>query len=229
MFISFSWYIREYKIAKEKKLFFWSKGMQFRPKTASLGSEGQRSKIAALHFCRKGWYDKGYMPKTQPLGLFWPHPLRFIPLVQASRSWNLQFDEAIKQFSFLKSEEKSCVYKKFSGSSLVFLVLYVDDVLLMGNDIPVLELVKEWLKSCFSLKNLGEAEYMLGIKIHRDESRRMIRLSQETYIDKVLARFNMKNSKRGFIPMSHGISLSKSHARLSLMSCEWVAYIMLRL
>ena len=60
------------------------------------------------------------------------------------------------------------------------------------------------------MKDLGEAEYILGIKIHRDRSRRMIGLSQETYIDKVLDRFEMANSKRGHIPMSHGISLSKT-------------------
>ena len=131
-------------------------------------------------------------------------------LKQASRSWNLRFDEAIKKFDFLRNEEESCVYKKVSGSSIVFLVLYVDDILLMGNDIPMLESVKEWLKSCFSMKDLGEAEYILGIKIHRDRSRRMIGLSQETYIDKVLERFNMENSKRGFIPMQHGISLNKT-------------------
>ena len=70
-------------------------------------------------------------------------------LKQASRSWNLRFDEAIKRFDFVKSEEEPCVYKKFSGSSIVFLVLYVDDILLMGNDIPMLESVKEWLKVVF--------------------------------------------------------------------------------
>ncbi|XP_021763630.1 uncharacterized protein LOC110728263 [Chenopodium quinoa] len=86
----------------------------------------------------------------------------------------------------------------------------IDDILLMENDIPMFESVKEWLKSCFSMKDLGNAEYILGIKIHQDRSRRMIRLSQETYIDKVLDRFEMTNSKRGFLPMSHGITLSKS-------------------
>ena len=149
---------------------------------------------------------------------------------QASRSWNLRFDEAIKQFGFLKSEEESCVYKKFSGSSLVFLVLYVDDILLMGNDIPLLESVKHWLQSCFSMKDLGEAEYILGIKIHRDRSRRMIGLSQETYIDKVLDRFKMANSKRGLIPMSHGITLSKTQCPSGPDEQErMVEYLTLRL
>ena len=59
-------------------------------------------------------------------------------LKQASRSWNLRFDEAIKEFSFIKNEDEPCVYKKVSGSAIVFLVLYVDDILLIGNDIPIL-------------------------------------------------------------------------------------------
>ena len=56
-------------------------------------------------------------------------------LKQASRSWNLRFDEAIKDFGFIKNEDEPCVYKKVSGSAVVFLVLYVDDILLIGNDI----------------------------------------------------------------------------------------------
>ncbi|KAL8119964.1 hypothetical protein AgCh_017189 [Apium graveolens] len=56
--------------------------------------------------------------------------------------------------------------------------------------------------------DLGEASYILGMKIYRDRSRRMIGLTQGTYIQKVLKRFSMENSKRGLIPMSHGVSLS---------------------
>ena len=59
-------------------------------------------------------------------------------LKQASRSWNLRFDEAVKEFGFIKNEDEPCVYKKASVSNLVFLVLYVDDILLIGNDIPTL-------------------------------------------------------------------------------------------
>ena len=114
-------------------------------------------------------------------------------LKQASRSWNLRFDEAIKQFGFLRNPEESCVYKKVSGSFIVFLVLYVEDILIIGNNVPMLEYVKAWLSICFSMKDLGEAQYILGIQIYRDRPRRMIGLSQSTYIDKVLDRFNMTN------------------------------------
>jgi hypothetical protein len=55
-------------------------------------------------------------------------------LKQTSRSWNIYFDEVVKAFGFIKNEEEPCVYKRASGSALVFLVLYVDDILLIGND-----------------------------------------------------------------------------------------------
>ncbi|WVZ75915.1 hypothetical protein U9M48_023933 [Paspalum notatum var. saurae] len=136
-------------------------------------------------------------------------------LKQASRSWNLHFDEVIKEFGFIKNEEEPCLYKKASGSALVFLVLYVDDILLIGNDIPMLESVKASMKIRFSMKNLGEAAYILGIKIYRDRSRKLIGLSQNTYIDKVLKRFNMHESKKGFLPLSPGTNLSKTQCPMT--------------
>ena len=81
-------------------------------------------------------------------------------LKQASRSWNIHFDEVVKGFGFIKNGEEACVYKKESGRSVAFLILYVDDILLIGNDIPMLESVKTSLKNSFSMKDLGEAAYI---------------------------------------------------------------------
>ncbi|KAJ9546459.1 hypothetical protein OSB04_019002 [Centaurea solstitialis] len=136
-------------------------------------------------------------------------------LKQASRSWNLHFDERIKEFGFTKSEFEPCVYTKFSGSIVTFLVLYVDDILLIGNNVTTLQSVKSWLSKCFQMKDLGEAAYILGIKIYRNRSKQLIRLSQSTYIDKILKKFRMDESKKGFIPMQHGIVLSKTQCHVS--------------
>src|SRR3954465_5009998 len=129
-------------------------------------------------------------------------------LKQASRSWNLRFDEVIKAFGFVQNEEEFCVYKKASGSSVAFLVLYVDDILLIGNDVKFLEGVKEYLNGQFSMKDLGEAAYILGIKIYRDRSRRLLALSQRTFLEKILKRFNMDNTKRGLLTVMKGSKLS---------------------
>ena len=60
------------------------------------------------------------------------------------------------------------------------------------------------------MKDLGNAAYILGIRIYMDRSKRLIELSQDMNIDKVLKQFNMQDSKKDFLPMSHGINLSKS-------------------
>ncbi|GJQ98268.1 retrotransposon protein, putative, ty1-copia subclass [Tanacetum coccineum] len=122
-------------------------------------------------------------------------------LKQASRQWNKRFDEEIKRFGFTQNRDEPCVYRKASGSNVVFLILYVDDILIMGNNIPRLKEVKDYLGKCFSMKDLGEAAYILGIKIYRDRSLRLIGLNQSAYIDKILKKFSMQNSKKGFIPM----------------------------
>uniref|UniRef100_A0A8R7P2V1 Retrovirus-related Pol polyprotein from transposon TNT 1-94 n=1 Tax=Triticum urartu TaxID=4572 RepID=A0A8R7P2V1_TRIUA len=60
------------------------------------------------------------------------------------------------------------------------------------------------------MKDLSEAAYILGIKIYRDRSRRLIGLSQSTYLDKVLKRFKMDQAKKGFLPVLQGVKLSKT-------------------
>ena len=88
-------------------------------------------------------------------------------------------------------------------------MLYVDDILLIGNDIGLLSDVKKWLVEKFQMKDLGQASHVLGIQIIRDRKNKLLELSQASYIDKVLARFSMKNSKKGQLLTRHGIVLSK--------------------
>ncbi|GJW50205.1 retrotransposon protein, putative, ty1-copia subclass [Tanacetum coccineum] len=130
-------------------------------------------------------------------------------LKQASRQWNKRFDDEIKKFGFTQNRDEPCVYMKASGSNVTFLILYVDDILIMGNHIPMLQDVKSYLGRCFAMKDLGEAAYILGIKIYRDRSKRLIDLCQSAYIEKILKRFYMENFKRGSIPMQEKLKLSK--------------------
>ena len=89
----------------------------------------------------------------------------------------------------------------------MFLVLYVDDILLIGNDVWVMLLVKIWLLSQFDTKDLGEANFIPVIKFWRDCKNKMLGLSQARYIDKVLERFSMQNSKKGLLPFRHRVPL----------------------
>nr|GEW86647.1 hypothetical protein [Tanacetum cinerariifolium] len=107
-------------------------------------------------------------------------------LKQASRSWNKTFDEEIKKFGFAQNLDEPCVYQKADKSNVTFLILYVDDIIIMGNHIPSLQSVKDYLEKCFAMKDLREAAFILGIKIYRDRSKRFIRLGQNAYMEKIL-------------------------------------------
>ena len=90
-------------------------------------------------------------------------------------------------------DEDHCVYVKRSKDIFLILSLYVDDILLAGNDKEMIVATKMWLFSTFEMKDMGEASYVLGVKILRDRSRRLLGLSQETYIKTILERFQMQS------------------------------------
>ena len=112
-----------------------------------------------------------------------------------TRSWNIRFDEIIKEFGFSQNADEVCMYK-VNGSAVIFLVIYVDNILITGNDVSELQFVKIWLPKNFSMKDVREVTYILGIKIYRDRLKRLLGLSQSKYIDKMLKKFSMKQSKR---------------------------------
>ena len=74
----------------------------------------------------------------------------------------------VKSFRFIQCPDEPCVYKRRSENVVVFLKLYVDDILLIRNDVGTLSSVKVWLTTQFDMKDLGEASYILGIKLMRD-------------------------------------------------------------
>lgn len=107
-------------------------------------------------------------------------------------------------------EEDHCVYVKRSKENFVILSLYVDDILLAGNN-KYLNTIKEWLSSNFEMKDMDDVAYELGFEIKRDRSRRLLTLSQKPYIEKILERFNMHNSKPIDTPIVKGEGLNLSN------------------
>ena len=91
-------------------------------------------------------------------------------LKQASRQWYLKFDGTIRKFRFKENVEDNCIYAKFKNKKFIFLILYVDDILLANSDVNLLPETK-FLSSNFDMKDLGEASFVLGIEIHRDRKR----------------------------------------------------------
>ena len=128
-------------------------------------------------------------------------------LKQASRQWYLKFDEIITDFGFKENMVDPCIYLKISGSKFIFLVLYVDDILLASSDLGLLHETKTYLFKNFEMKDMGEASYVIGIEIFRDRSLGILGLSQKAYIDKVLERFGMMTCSSSVVPLQKGDKL----------------------
>jgi hypothetical protein len=129
-------------------------------------------------------------------------------LKQASRQWYFKFHQKIISFGFEMNLVDDCIYHKFCGSKFIFLVLYVDDILLATNDMTLLHDTKRYLFSNFEMKDLGDASFVLGIEILRDRSRSILSLSQKNYIEKILKRYNMQDSKPIDTPVAKGDKFS---------------------
>ncbi|GKB37708.1 retrotransposon protein, putative, ty1-copia subclass, partial [Tanacetum coccineum] len=100
-------------------------------------------------------------------------------------------------YEICQNRDEPYVYMKASGSYVTFLILYVDDILMMGNNIPMLQDVKSYLGRCFAMKDLGEAAYILGIKIYQDRSKRLIGELHWTTVKNILKY--LRNTKDMFL------------------------------
>ncbi|RDX71255.1 hypothetical protein CR513_49421, partial [Mucuna pruriens] len=110
-------------------------------------------------------------------------------LKQASRQWYHKFHQVITSYGFEKNVVDDCIYHKFSGSKYIFLVLYVDDILLASSDACLLHETKRFLTKNFEMKDIVEASFVLEIvlKVSSGYHKRIL--------SKVLERFGMRDSK----------------------------------
>ena len=131
-------------------------------------------------------------------------------LKQASRQWYLKFDEIVTSLGFKENNADQCIYMRMSAGSFVILVLYVDDILLASNNLNMLIETKQMLAQHFEMKDLGNASFVLGIEIHRDRSLGVLGLSQRSYIEKILKRFNMSTCSQVSAPIQKGEIFSKA-------------------
>jgi hypothetical protein len=113
---------------------------------------------------------------------------------------------------FKRSDYDSCVYLKTVNGSAIYLLLYVDDMLIAAKDKSEIAKLKEQLNLEFEMKDLGVARKILSVEIIRDIKFGMLYLSQRGYIEKVLCRFNMQDAKPVSTPLA-------PHFKLSLDLC----------
>ncbi|KAH9655417.1 Integrase catalytic domain-containing protein [Citrus sinensis] len=132
-------------------------------------------------------------------------------LKQAPRCWYKRFDSFIMSLGYNRLSSDHCTYyKRFEDNDFIILLLYVDDMLVAGPNKDRIQELKAQLAREFEMKDLGPANKILGMQIHRDRNNRKIWLSQKNYLKKILRRFNMQDCKSISTPLPVNFKLSSS-------------------
>jgi hypothetical protein len=130
-------------------------------------------------------------------------------LKQSPRSWNNRFHNFVVQLGFKRSYADYCLYYSEKDKN-VWLLLYVDDILLVGPDKEAIQYLKDKLSKEFDMTDLGQVNHFLGLRIIRDFKNGIIEVDQSVYIQNVLVRFGMGNCKPVSTPMENGLKLSRN-------------------
>ncbi|KAE8692644.1 hypothetical protein F3Y22_tig00110831pilonHSYRG00315 [Hibiscus syriacus] len=132
-------------------------------------------------------------------------------LKQEPRYWYKRFDSFVMFLGYNRLNADPCAYlKRFDDNDFSILLLYVDDMLVVGPNNDHIEELKAQLAREFEMKDLRSTNNILGMQIHRDRSNRKIWLSQKNYLKKILSRFNMQDCKPIYTSLPINFKLSSS-------------------
>nr|GEX96765.1 retrovirus-related Pol polyprotein from transposon TNT 1-94 [Tanacetum cinerariifolium] len=129
-------------------------------------------------------------------------------LKQLLRQWYKRFDEYMLNNGFKRSSYDSYVYyRSYAPGEYIYLLLYVDDMLIACKSNADIGSTKSLLKKEFDMKKLGEEKKILGMEIVRDQSRKILRVSSG-YVSKILNNFRIDNEKSIKMPLGGHFKLS---------------------
>jgi Reverse transcriptase (RNA-dependent DNA polymerase) len=141
-------------------------------------------------------------------------------LRQAPRAWNKRLCDDLRGCGFSSLVNAESVFRGAMAGAVVYLLIYVDDILVVSASIQAAVLAKKSLGALYTVKDLGEVEYFLGVKVERERGR--LNLSQESYIHSVLERYGMQDCKPVLTPMVQSSDLMATSQRSEIEASRMV-------
>ena len=132
-------------------------------------------------------------------------------LKQAGRVWyELLADTLRRKLGFERINSDAGVYvlhRRGGNQTEIILILYINDLLLIGNDLSMINRIKKKLGEAYHMKDLGATQSYLGIWITRNRAHRCIWIDQEAYIDSAITQFHLINANDTKTPLPAGVHL----------------------
>lgn len=133
-------------------------------------------------------------------------------LRQGARNWYDLLCKALADLGFRRTESDHGVFFKEVGNHLIVLAVHVDDCMVTGSSVELIGKFKAEMKDKYPLTDLGPIHWLLGIKVTRDLAERTITLSQHTYIESIITRFNFNDLKPCSTPLDPNLPLTKAQS-----------------
>lgn len=127
-------------------------------------------------------------------------------LKQTPRQWFAKLSSVVKDYGFTQSKTDYSLFIKNTTHSLVVILVYVEDLLIAGNDTQVISHVKQYLSSAFHMKDLGALRYFLGIEV--DRSNQGFFISQKKYATDLVKEYGMHKAKPVKLPLKANLKLT---------------------
>mgnify|MGYP000046438200 CR=1 FL=1 len=122
-------------------------------------------------------------------------------LKQSPRQWYERFTSCMSNLGYIRFQSDPNVYSRNSPTTILILAIYVDDILILSNSNDVLSKAKSELHASFSMQDMGALHYCLGIQVFQDPSHGLIHISQQSYVESLLKKYNMSTCKGVSTPL----------------------------
>ena len=155
-------------------------------KTAFLNGELEEE----LYMCQPPGYEEG------PPGTVCRLRKALYGLRQAPRAWHTKLKQELEKMGFVASSSDPSLYVLHLEDRSIYVLAYVDDLLVAANALSDVQRVKQLLMSAFDARDLGEAKLFIGMEIVRDRHAKELKLVQQKYAEQVVTRFGLAETRR---------------------------------
>ena len=131
-------------------------------------------------------------------------------LKQAPRAWNTRLKQELESMGFTASEADPGLFIAQFKSGKVFLLVYVDDILVAAKSLADIQHVKDRLTKAFKVRDLGEVKYFLGMSVKRNREAKTLKMTQERLATELVSQYGMRESKIKCVPMSTSVKLEQA-------------------
>ena len=127
-------------------------------------------------------------------------------LKQSGRNWNMLLQNYLLEKNFVQSSVDNCVYMKEVDKKIVYLLIWVDDIIIAASENRIMNEIKMMLQERFRMKDLEKLSYFLGIEFEQGDG--FVKMSQKKYLSRILERFQMSVCKPRITPSEQKLDFS---------------------